>query len=214
MKKGMTIAVFFALLSLGLVFYLFLEKSPTKEQPTSGPLHVKKDKVVKNSAMAKIDAMTTATSAPQFDVKPVKRGDDMTEVFEFLKSHKMGFLATIDDGKPRVRAFGMIKQEGEKLFFSTSNKKDVFRQLKKIPYAEWIVMDQKTMKTLRVLGEIVFITNKEALNKVISEFEVLKRMYSGKRAKELEMFNLYILEANWFGFNRPAQPTGEQKQGQ
>ncbi len=214
MKKGMTIAVFFALLSLGLVFYLFLEKSSTKEQPASGQLHVKEEKAVKNKTMAKIDALTTATSAPNFDVKPVKRGDDMTEIGEFLKAHRMGFLATVDNGKPRIRAFGMMDLQGEKLIFSTSNKKDVFKQLKKEPYAEWIVMDQKTMKTLRVLGEVVFISDNAVKEKLVAGNAMLKKMYSGDRAKELEMFNLYILEANWFGFNRPAQPTGEQKQGQ
>ena len=70
------------------------------------------------------------------------------------------------------------------------------------------------MKTLRVLGEVVFISDNAVKEKLVAGNAMLKKMYSGDRAKELEMFNLYILEANWFGFNRPAQPTGEQKQGQ
>ena len=47
----------------------------------------------------------------------------MNEVVKFLKENMNGFLATVEEGKPKVRPFQfMLEQEG-KFFFCTSNKR-------------------------------------------------------------------------------------------
>ena len=150
----------------------------------------------------KTDAVTTATSAPNFGIKPVKAGDDLTEVSAFLLKHRMGFLATIDNGKPRVRAFGLMKLSGGTLYFSTSHKKDIFAQLSDVPFAEWICMNPDSMSTLRVLGKVEFVQNSAVKQNVIDENPMIKKMYA-ERMDELEIFTLELIEANWFRFGGP-----------
>lgn len=56
----------------------------------------------------------------------------MQEVYEFLKSAKTYYLATIEDEQPRVRPFGTINLFEDKLYIQTGKKKDVAKQIAKI----------------------------------------------------------------------------------
>ncbi|WP_368488653.1 pyridoxamine 5'-phosphate oxidase family protein [Clostridium sp. BJN0013] len=47
----------------------------------------------------------------------------MEEVIKIFKENGYGFLATVEDGKPRVRPFGFMFYEDGKLYFCTSNTK-------------------------------------------------------------------------------------------
>ena len=59
----------------------------------------------------------------------------MKEVVKFLKANDIQYLATIGlDGKPKVRPFQFMMEEGGKLYFCTSNQKDVYSEIKKTPY--------------------------------------------------------------------------------
>lgn len=57
---------------------------------------------------------------------------NLTEIFNFLKSHKNVALATVEEGYPKIRVFQIMGQEENVLYFSTSASKAVYRQLLKI----------------------------------------------------------------------------------
>jgi uncharacterized pyridoxamine 5'-phosphate oxidase family protein len=145
-----------------------------------------------------IDAVTTATG------RPWERGPELKGVTEFSQKNRMGFLATVDQGKPRVRAFGLMKIAGDTLYFGTSNKKDVYKQLMEVPYAEWIAMDPQTYTTLRVFGEVVFVDDLEMKRQIIAGNPMIRDLYSGERERDFELFYMRKTEANWFAI--PAQP--------
>ena len=50
----------------------------------------------------------------------------MKEVLEFLKENGNGFLATMEEGKPRVRPFQFMLEAEGRFYFCTSNAKDVY----------------------------------------------------------------------------------------
>ena len=50
-------------------------------------------------------------------VKSGREGGKMRDVIKFLQANSTGFLATIDEGKPRVRPFQFMFEEDGKLFF-------------------------------------------------------------------------------------------------
>ena len=52
---------------------------------------------------------------------------------EFLNNHIEGVLATVDGDRPCLRAFQIMKQEGTTLYFATSERKEVYRQLQQNP---------------------------------------------------------------------------------
>lgn len=53
----------------------------------------------------------------------------MQEVYEFLKTCKTYYLATVEDGKPRVRPFGTVDLFEGKLYIQTGKSKDCFKQM-------------------------------------------------------------------------------------
>ena len=121
----------------------------------------------------------------------------MSKESNFLTEHPMGYLATIDEtNKPRVRGWGLIKAEQERIVLGTSNNKEVFKQLKTNLNAEFIATS-KNMTTLRVSGDVVFEKNRNIVFSVIENNPVIKRMYAGKE-DQFELFYLTNLQYKWF----------------
>ena len=61
----------------------------------------------------------------------------MKAVIDFLVANPVQFLATLGlDEKPKVRPFQYMFEEDGKLWFCTSNKKEVFAELQKQPHLE------------------------------------------------------------------------------
>jgi uncharacterized pyridoxamine 5'-phosphate oxidase family protein len=121
----------------------------------------------------------------------------MSKELNFIKENPMGFLATVDEnGKPRVRGFGIMITEDNRILFGTSNKRRTFSQLKVNPYAEWITKS-KNSSTLRVSGDVVIEEDMQIKLSTIENNPVIKNMYAG-REDEFEMFYLENVEYDWF----------------
>ena len=60
---------------------------------------------------------------------------------EFLKTHKDVALATVEGDRPKIRVFQIMLQEGATLYFATSAKKEVYRQLQQNQNVELLAMD-------------------------------------------------------------------------
>lgn len=54
----------------------------------------------------------------------------MKEACEFLKGCGTFYLATVEEGQPRVRPFGAVCEFEGKLYIVTNNQKNVYRQMK------------------------------------------------------------------------------------
>jgi uncharacterized pyridoxamine 5'-phosphate oxidase family protein len=197
MTKQHGLTVF--LLAVTVVFVsVVLVKSPgfAGDEPQKG------DSPAEETQDVKPDAVTTATG------KPWEHGENMDAVVEFVMKNRMGFLATVDAGKPRVRAWGFMKYEEGRFYFGTANTKDVFVQLNDVPYAEWISMDPQTYSTLRIFGKVVFVDDIEIKRQIIADNPMIKDMYAGEKEKEFEVFYLTDIKTNWFSF----APIGEAPQ--
>ena len=62
--------------------------------------------------------------------------ETMERALQFLRNHKDVALATSEDNIPKLRIFQVMKQEGNVLYFATSEKKAVWRELRKNPNVE------------------------------------------------------------------------------
>ncbi|MDY6380924.1 MAG: pyridoxamine 5'-phosphate oxidase family protein [Bacteroidales bacterium] len=58
----------------------------------------------------------------------------LNKVIDFLSSNNEVSFATVEAGKPRIRVFQIMKIKGTDLFFATSAKKAVYKQLKENPF--------------------------------------------------------------------------------
>jgi uncharacterized pyridoxamine 5'-phosphate oxidase family protein len=114
----------------------------------------------------------------------------MKEVIEFLYANPMGSLATVEDGKPRVRPWGFMLEKGGKLWFCTANTKDVFRQLKKNPAFEFCATS-KEMVTVRLRGEAVFSGDLAMKSAILENSPMVKSIYG---SAENPVFEIFCLE--------------------
>lgn len=100
----------------------------------------------------------------------------MNEVYEFLKSAGVYYLATVEGDKPRVRPFGTIDIFEDKLYIQTGKVKPVAHQMKANPKVELSAMTPDG-KWIRIAAETVLDDNIEAQTHMLDAYPNLKAMY-------------------------------------
>ena len=92
----------------------------------------------------------------------------MNTALEFLKTHRVFHLATVEGAEARVRPFGFVMKRNGALYLCTGKGKDVYRQLVSNPDIEISAMgDADTW--LRVRGRIAFDESREAKAQAFAE---------------------------------------------
>jgi uncharacterized pyridoxamine 5'-phosphate oxidase family protein len=114
----------------------------------------------------------------------------MHEILKLLKENPNGFLATVDNGKPKVRPFGFMFEEAGKLYFCTNSKKKVYKQLLSLPYIEYSILSND-MVTLRINGEIKFCEDLDKKEKALNSHEPVKRGY---KSADNPIFKVFYIE--------------------
>jgi uncharacterized pyridoxamine 5'-phosphate oxidase family protein len=111
----------------------------------------------------------------------------MKDAVQFLKENSSGFLATVDNGKPRVRPFQFMLEQGGKLYFCTNNTKHVFNQLKARPYIEFCSSTPK-FSWIRLSGEVKFSNDVSMKEKILESNSLVKSIYKTADNPILEIF--------------------------
>lgn len=75
---------------------------------------------------------------------------NQTEIFEFLNSHPVFYLATVDGNQARVRGIMLHKADKQGLVFTTAKYRDVYKQLRTNPKVE-VCFHQEHLQ-IRVTG--------------------------------------------------------------
>lgn len=114
----------------------------------------------------------------------------MEEVLNYLKECGTFYLATNEEGQPRVRPFGAVAEFEGKLYIVTNNKKKVYDQMLKNPRFEISAMNKGTW--IRLEGKAVHDDRLAAREKMLAENKALSGMYS---ADDGVMEVLYIEDA-------------------
>ena len=99
----------------------------------------------------------------------------MKEVWEFLKNSGVYYLATIDNGKPKVRPFGTAEIFDNHLYIQTGKSKDVSKQIEANPYVELCAFNNG--RWVRVSGKLVRDDRIEAKKDMLDKNPDLRRMY-------------------------------------
>lgn len=115
----------------------------------------------------------------------------MKELLGIIKKQGgMGYLATVDNGKPRVRPWGFKAEENGRLYFCTDSTKDVYRQLTVTPYIEFSTATRE-MVWIRVSGEIIFEEDLEKKQMVLEKVPGVKEFY---KSAENPIFKVFYIE--------------------
>lgn len=124
----------------------------------------------------------------------------MEEIYEFLKACGDYFLATCDDGQPRVRPFGTVNIYNGRLYIQTGKSKSVSRQLHKNPKLEICAM--KDGKWMRVEATAAEDGDREARVSMLEAYPNLKVLYSPDDGNT-EVWYLRNVTATLYSFTEP-----------
>ena len=99
----------------------------------------------------------------------------MEKICNFLKEAGVYYLATVEDGQPRVRPFGTAHIFEGKLYIQTGKVKPVSKQIAENPKVEICAFKDGTW--LRLAGELVEDDRIEAKKSMLDAYENLRAMY-------------------------------------
>lgn len=99
----------------------------------------------------------------------------MERVVDFLKQAQTYYLATDDNGQPRVRPFGTVNIFDGRLYIQTGKSKEVSRQIAANPNVELCAM--KGDEWIRVSGRLVEDDRREARVSMLDAYPELKSLY-------------------------------------
>lgn len=127
----------------------------------------------------------------------------MNSAYEYLKANPVFHLATVEEGKGRVRPFGFAMKRNGLLYFCTNTTKDVYKQLVANPEVE--ISDKGADDTwLRVRGRIAFDGSREAKVQAFEEAPALLRIYpKGPDDETFITFHFVEARATLFSFTQP-----------
>ena len=126
----------------------------------------------------------------------------MKEIIDFLYANPIGCLASIDDnGRPHVRPWGFMFEQDGKLWFCTSNTKDVFCQIQSNPAIEFC-STSKDFITVRVSGDVIFGIDKTIKRKMLAMNDLVKSIFKTPDNPEFEIFYLKHGQATMFDYKK------------
>lgn len=101
----------------------------------------------------------------------------MQEVYEFLKSCGVYYLATMENDQPRVRPFGTVDLFEGKLYIQTGKIKAVAQQMLANPKVELSAMAADG-RWIRISAQAILDENIAAQEHMLDSYPNLKAMYA------------------------------------
>ena len=117
----------------------------------------------------------------------------------FLRDHNEVAFATCEGNLPKLRIFQIMRQEGNVLFFATSEKKAVWRELRQNPNVELVAYEGNI--SVRCSGMVNFNVDDDTRRWIYDNNPVLSRLYSSY--DQLAYFCLPVAEMDYYDL----QPT-------
>lgn len=99
----------------------------------------------------------------------------MKEVYDFLKKCNTYYIATDDNGQPRVRPFGTIDLFENGLYFQTGKVKDVSKQIHKNSKVEICAFNGQ--EWIRITADAIEDDRLEAREHMLDAYPNLKNIY-------------------------------------
>ena len=102
----------------------------------------------------------------------------MKDVYDFLKTNEVYYLATVDGDQPRVRPFGSAVIFEGKIYIQTGKIKNVSKQIGKNPKVEICALDKAGTTWIRIEAVLVNDERVEAKQFMLDAYPSLQSMYS------------------------------------
>ena len=91
------------------------------------------------------------------------------EMIQFMQSHPVFQLGTIDGGKPRVRTISLFRADENGIMFYTNTAKDVYKQLMANSQVELCFVHSQPATEIRVSGKVEPVDDEQLKNQINPE---------------------------------------------
>ena len=123
------------------------------------------------------------------------------KALDFIQEHNEVAFATCKGNLPKVRVFQIMKQEGTTLWFATSAKKDVYKELQRNPNVELLSWADNI--SVRCVGKVIFDVEDEIKQWIYDSNPVLSRLYDSY--DKLDYFRMDIAAMDYYNLS-PTPP--------
>ncbi|MDR2516467.1 MAG: pyridoxamine 5'-phosphate oxidase family protein [Spirochaetaceae bacterium] len=114
----------------------------------------------------------------------------LEETVAFLTAHTPQYLATIGlDGNPKVRPFRFMLEKNGRLFFATSNQKQVFAEMRHHREVELCIMGTGAA-WIRLKGSVVFVDDMALKKEIFDMAANVRNIYKTPGNPALVIFFL------------------------
>ena len=122
---------------------------------------------------------------------------DRHEIQAIINTNPVFFLATTEEGEPRVRGMLLYRADDEGILFHTGGMKDLYRQLLANPVVELCFFAQQQMVQVRVRGTARRIDDQHLKQEIVNApgREFLKPWVESQGLDILEVFRVENCQA-------------------
>ena len=99
----------------------------------------------------------------------------MEKAFDFLRENKDVAFGTVENNRPNLRVFQIMLIKGHTLYFATSPRKEVYRQLAENPAVE--ILGMKGNISVRMSGDIQFDVPVDIQKEIYDTNAILSDLY-------------------------------------
>ncbi len=133
---------------------------------------------------------------------------DIKSCIDFTNENKVCYLATTENGGPRVRALGFWFADETGFYFQTGAMKSLYKQLLDNPQVEacFYKPENMTGKMLRIAGKIEFMDELQLKERVMTERPFLKNFGLTAQDPNLIVFRLEHGQAHFWTMEDNLKP--------
>jgi uncharacterized pyridoxamine 5'-phosphate oxidase family protein len=110
------------------------------------------------------------------------------EILQFIEANPVAWIATMEDGRPHVRALRAFRIREDGPLFQISTPKDVYRQLAANPDVEVCFNDQARGIQVRLTGMARFVKDDAVLDDVLVERAFLQSLVDEQGRGAIKLF--------------------------
>jgi uncharacterized pyridoxamine 5'-phosphate oxidase family protein len=134
---------------------------------------------------------------------------DKKEVLEFITKNPIAFVATAENNKPHVRAFGTYKADKNGIIFSMQSDKDVYKQIVANPETEICYYADGVQ--IRVKGQMEAVTDMKLKEEILEKRPFYKPGIEKNGWDYVGVFKVVNAKATILDMKGPPTPAGASK---
>ena len=129
------------------------------------------------------------------------------EILSLLNSVEYCFLATVEDGEPRVRGMALYRADEQGILFHSGEGKDMVLQLREHPSAEICAFDPQSGTQVRVRGTVEFLDDQALKEEMVATRPYLKQIVDIIGYDKLAVFRVKDCVASVWTMGTNLEPT-------